>query len=78
MAEKNIVPNLETKATVGNLVFTLRQFLERLKPFTKREHKCDITPQFKGEEITNSGWAGREQTIKKLLSGEWDPKHFFK
>ena len=61
MAEKNIVPNLETKATGGNPVFTPRQWLERVKQFTKREHKVDITPLLRGEDITNSGWAGKKQ-----------------
>ena len=61
MAEKNIVPNLETKATDGNPVFTPRQWLKRFKQFTKREHKTDITPLLRGEEITHSGWAGEEQ-----------------
>ena len=50
MAEKDIVPNLETKATDRNPVFTPRQWLERFKQFTKREHKIDITPLLKGKE----------------------------
>ena len=54
MAEKNIVPNLETKATDGNPVFTPRQWLERFKQVTKREHKID-TPLLKGEDIIDSG-----------------------
>ena len=48
MAERNTVPNLETKATDGNLVFTTRQWLERFRQFCKREHKIDITPLLKG------------------------------
>ena len=55
MTEKIIEPNLETKATDGNTVFTPRQWLERFKQFTKREHEIDITPLLKGEEITASG-----------------------
>ena len=55
MAENNIVPNLETKATDGNQVFTPRQWLKRFKQFTKREDKHNITPLLKGEEITDSG-----------------------
>ena len=55
MAEKNIVPNLETKATYGNPVFTPRQWLEKFKQFTKREHKIDITTLLKGEELTPVG-----------------------
>ena len=61
MAEKNIVPNLETKIADGNPVFTPRQCLERFKQFTKREHKTDITPLPKGEKISDTGWAGKEQ-----------------
>ena len=65
MAEKNIVPNLETKATDGNPVFTPRQWLERFKQFTKREHKIDITPLLKGEDISDSGWGAKEQAIQE-------------
>ena len=28
---------------------------------TKQEHKVDITPFLKGEDITDSEWTGREQ-----------------
>ena len=48
MAERNIVPNLETKATDGNPIFTPRQWLERFRQFCKREHKYDINPLLKG------------------------------
>ena len=60
MTEKNIVPNLETEATDGNAVFTPRQWLERFKQFTKREHKIDITHLLKGEDITDSGWGAKD------------------
>ena len=50
MAEKNIVPSLETKATDGNPVYTPSQWLERFKQFTKKtEHKIDISPILKGK-----------------------------
>ena len=55
MAEKNIVPNLEAKASEGNAVFTPRQWLERFQQFTKREYKICITPLIKGEDVTDSG-----------------------
>ena len=32
-------------------MFTPRQWLERFRQFTKREHKIDITPLIKGEEL---------------------------
>ena len=65
MAEKNIVPNLGTKAKVGNPVFTPRQWPERFKQITKREHKIDITPLLRGEEITDSGWTSKGQAIQE-------------
>ena len=63
MAERNIVPNLEAKATDGNPVFTSRQWLESLRQFFKREHKINIIPLMKREEITN--WSGKEQTVQE-------------
>ena len=33
MTEKNIVPNLEAKASDGNPTFTPRQWLERFRQF---------------------------------------------
>ena len=65
MAEKNIVPNLEAKATDGNPVFTPRQWLERFRQFCKREHKINIAPLLKGEDITDTGWTGKEQLIQE-------------
>ena len=65
MAEKNTVPNLEAKATDGNPVFTPRQWLERFRQFCKREHKMDITPLLKGENMTDFGWPAKEQAIQK-------------
>ena len=65
MAEKNTVPNLEAKATDGIPVFTPRQWLERFRQFCKREHKMDITPLVKGENMTDSGWSAKEQAIQE-------------
>ena len=69
MAEKNIVPNLEAKATDGNPVITPRQWLERFRQFCKREHKKDITPLLKGEEVTDTECTGKEQIIQDFLRG---------
>ena len=63
MAEKNIVPSLEARATDGNPVFTPRLWLGRLRKFYKREHKIDIAPLLKGKTITDTGKSGKEQTI---------------
>ena len=65
MAEKNTVPDLEAKATDGNPVFTPRQWLERFRQFCKLEHKMDITPLVKGENMTDPGWSGKEQAIQE-------------
>ena len=65
MAEKNIVPTFEARATDGNPVFTPRQWLERFRQFCKREHKIDITPLLRGEDVTDTGWAGKEQIIQE-------------
>ena len=65
MAERNIVPNLETKATDGNPVFTPRHWLERFRQFCKRENKIDINPIMKGGDITDADWNGIEQAVKE-------------
>ena len=67
MAEKNIVPNLEAKASDGNAVFTPRQWLARFQPFTKREKKTDISLLLKREDVNESGWIGKEQFIQKAF-----------
>ena len=61
MAEKNTVPNLEAKASDRNPIFTPRQWLERFRQFTKREHKIDITLLVKGEDITEAGWTAEKE-----------------
>ena len=65
MTEKNTVPNLEAKASDGNPIFTPRQWLERFRQFAKREHKIDIAPLIKGEDITE--WSGKEQLIHEVF-----------
>ena len=65
MAEPNIVPNLEAKATDGNPVFTPKQWLKRFRQFSKQEHKSEIAPLIKGEEITQNGWTGKKQAIQQ-------------
>ena len=62
MAEKNIVPNLEARASAWNQIFTPRQWLKGFRQFTKREHKIDITPLIKGEDITETGWTAEKET----------------
>ena len=52
-------------ASIGNAIFTPRQWLERIRQFTKREHKIDIAPLMKGEDITVNEWTGKEQHIQE-------------
>ena len=35
--------------------------MERFRQFTKREHKIDITPLVKGEDITETGWTTEKE-----------------
>ena len=65
MAEQNIVPSLEARATYGNPVFTPRKWLERFREFCKWVHKIDIAPLLKGEEITATEWTGKEKLIQE-------------
>ena len=76
MTEKNTVPNLEARASDGNAIFTPRQWLERFRQFTEQEHKINIAPLIKEEDITE--WTGKEQFIKKDFIWDMDPKYCIK
>ena len=65
MTEKNTVPNIEARASDGNTIFTPRQWLERFRQFSKREHKIDIAPLIKEEDITATEWTGEKQLIQE-------------
>ena len=69
MAERNIVPNLEAKATDGNPVFIPKLWLERFRQFSKRGHRIDIGLLIKEEEITPNCWTGKEQAIQDFTWG---------
>ena len=77
MTEKNIVPNLEAKASDGNPIFTSRQCLERFQQFKKREHKIDITPLLTGEDIMDTEWTGKETAIKEGFSWGVGPEALY-
>ena len=62
MAEKNIGPNLEAKASDGNPIITTGQWLDRFQQFSKREHKNDITRPLKGEDI----WEVRPEALYQI------------
>ena len=69
MVEKIVVPNLEAKAADENPVFTPKEWLERFRQFTKREHKIDITPLIKGEDVTETGWTGKKSHSGRFYLG---------
>ena len=48
--------------------------MERFRQFTKREHKIDITPLTKGEDITETGWTGKAATIQEDFIWEVRPE----
>ena len=75
MAEKNTVSNLEAKASDGNAIFTPKQWLERFLQFTKREHKRDIAPLLKGEDITE--WSGKKQLMQEDFTWGVDPEALY-
>ena len=77
MAERNNVPNLEAKATDENPVFTPKQWLERFRQFSKREHKIDIAPLIKGEEITQNSWTANKQAIQEDFIGGVGPEALY-
>ena len=68
MTEKNTVPNLEARVSDGNAIFTPRQWLERFRQFTKREHEIDIAPLLKEENISPNG-PEKNSFYKETLSG---------
>ena len=63
MTEKNTLPNLEARVSDRNAILTPRQWLERIRQFTKREHEIDIAPLIKGGDITE--WTGKEQLLQR-------------
>ena len=65
MAERNIVPNLEAKATDGNPVFTPRQWLERFRQFGKQNRYHTIAEWRRNNQL------GRKKTsnIRRLHMG---------
>ena len=61
MSATNPIPNLEARASDGKAIITPKQWLERFRQFTK----IDITPLIKTEDMTNSGWSGKEQLVQE-------------
>ena len=65
MAENKIeVPNFQDTSD-GKRIFTPKQWLERFQQYTKRKHKLDITELIRGDEITQTGWSGKEAEIQE-------------
>ena len=45
--------------------FTLKQWLERFRQYTKRKHKVDITELIRGIGKTQTGWFGKEAEVQE-------------
>ena len=58
------VPNFEATSD-GKSIFTLKQWLERFRQYTKRKLKMDITELIRGAKITQTGWSGKEAEIQE-------------
>ena len=56
------VPNFEDTSDERS-IFTPKQWLERVRQYTKRKHKMEIT-ELRGAEITQTGWSGKEADIQ--------------
>ena len=63
--EKLTVPNLEEINHDRKPVYTSKQWINRIKQFSKRAHQVDITPLLKGEEITQTGWTAKEKHVQE-------------
>ena len=61
----------------GNPIFTPRQWLERLRQFTLWEHKIDITPLLKGEDITDPERTGKETAVQEDFIWGMGPKALY-
>ena len=64
--EKLTVPYLEEKTPDGKPAYTPKQWIERFKQFSKREHKMGITPLLKGEEMTATDWTTKKTNPRRF------------
>ena len=57
------VPNFEA-TTDGKKIFTPKQWLERFRQYTKRKYKMDIAELIRGEDLTQTDWATKENQVQ--------------
>ena len=57
------VPNFEA-TTDGKKIFTPKQGLERFRQYTKRKNKMDIAELIRGEKMTQTDGATKENQIQ--------------
>ena len=62
------VPNFEATTDKGK-IFTLKQWLERFRQYTKRKHKIDIAELLRGVNTTQNDWAKKKPRYKKISYG---------
>ena len=58
------LPNLGAISD-GKRIFTPKQWLERLRQYTKRKYKIDIAELIRGADVTQNGWTKKENEIQE-------------
>ena len=74
IAEKTIVPNLEAKASDGNAVFTMRQWLERTRQFRKQNNHFNNIERRRQRKPDGPE---KNNLSKKTSSEEWGPEALY-
>ena len=70
------VPNFEATSD-GKRISTSKEWLERLRQYTKRKYKIDITEMIRGAEMTQNGWTDRETEIHEDFIWGMDPEALY-
>ena len=68
MTEKFQVPNFEATAE-RKKIYTLKQWLERVRQYTKRKRKVDIAEVVRGAELARSGWQKQIEIERDFIWG---------
>ena len=57
------MPNFEA-TTDGKKIITPKQWLGRIRQYTKRKYNMDIAELIRGDEMTQTDWASKESQIQ--------------
>ena len=53
--------------TEGKKTYTLKQWLERIRRYTKRKYKIDIPELIRGAEMTQTGWLEKQTELQEVF-----------